>query len=309
MFVSRLVCCYAGYLIAAQGQQVVFFHVFFCFFGHCVRQHSIYAQHTFTYVFTYIMQIYAISINWHSFQLRILLKALPIICCVCTVWTHFYWGAEAAVALMTMTLTNCIFSRDGTHTHALIEVVVAIRKVLPFLSSSICYCCRLLIAVNCSAFACTSLTGKVLFLFLFIFSYFFRASATYKLKTLCGQHIQTHLPGCLNMSPSTYKYVCRVCMCVYVFTCLITTLSCLSSLLRLRCFCCCCAGAVQPQQSPRLTLPSAVSACAQPRLRSRQRVRRRRRTSSTSLLLLLLLSALPVKKSWKVRLFAVAMLV
>lgn len=106
------------------------------------------------------------------------------------------------------------FSRDGTHTHTLIEDVATIRKVLMlfsylFLSSSICYCCRLLIAVNCSAFACTSLTGKVLFLFLYIFFlYFFRASATYKLKTLCGQHTQTHLPGCQYMSPSTYKYVC-----------------------------------------------------------------------------------------------------
>lgn len=110
-------------------------------------------------------------------------------------------------------------------------------------------------AYRCKLFSiCMHVVNRQSFVFIFVL--LFRASATYKLKTLCGQHTHTHTY--LHTFLPIYILL-YVCMCVCVFTCLITTLSCLSSLLRLRC---CCAG--NRSNLPRVNSTPSASACQRP---------------------------------------------
>lgn len=88
-------------------------------------------------------------------------------------------------------------------------------------------------AYRCKLFSiCIHVVNRQRFVFIFVF---FRALATYiQIKDFMWA-AHTHLP---TTYVPIYILICvHVCLCVWIFTCLITTLSCLSSLLRLRCCC------------------------------------------------------------------------
>lgn len=153
----------------------------FIFFWALRASTHVYTRSIFTFIFTYIMQIYAISINWHSFSCVSCSRPCQLFAVYFAVWSHFYCSQRKArwrwqIAL----LLEMAPKRAYTHTRAysnwslLLFFERSQRSLLTFfffigIFSLILYCCRLLIAVNCSAFAFTSLTGKDLFLFLFFF--------------------------------------------------------------------------------------------------------------------------------------------